>query len=1341
MLRKALILFVFLFVILQQVFAQISFDNRQVINKKSGLPGDNVNNILKDDLGFIWLATNNGLCRWDGISVKTFSHAPGDSTSIPGNVIPINAFVFDPLTKQIILATENGLSFFNPHTLTFQNFAIQEPSTNVPLEIHSVSIDRQRDIWLGTTSGIIKFNTVDHSSRVYEIPEKFGEQKTVDRLASGNVFDIKQDVVNDSILWLGTLRGLIKFNKYSGQFDHFYFERKKMRRELNTFPRVITHSNRKLYLGTWNAGMVIFNTVNEEFESSYGPYASESRNVLSSPLVPYYQKSENELWVSSMDGVGIFNSVNNRVTFLKSFVNSGGRPYAPAVCLTDGNAIWLSSEYGAIRMHLSNSNFENYFFPPVDKDHWFLTNCFFEDTPRQRLYIGYARGQGLHYFDLKTNTFHHLPFPKGKLKDYIIRRLLPLDQNMLLVLTPDDILQFSLTDLTFNPLNIRYADYPSFTDMAAGNGNIIWVSGRFPGMYRLDLHSGDLQPVEAFKKFFDQNRLQPDVKKIILDKYGKIWFATTETYGMYDPDEDTLYVFSGHQAKQVFSFYKDNPDTLWAAMSNGLGYLLPAEPEKGIQDCNTELKKSVYGIQRDGANNFYLLTPAGIEKFISCPSETVVFSENEGLVKYSAWENRDPTIFGKLFKLSDGRMIIGYRRGLGFFQPDSLHKSEETFSPYIASLKISGKEYPLGETLNSSIDIVLNHNQNALTFDYSALALENGKNIRFYHWLTDVDNGWISSTSRNINYSGLRPGNYRFTVKAESSSSPGVFREASLNFIIRPPWWNRWWAYALFVLIIAFAVYTIYNYNLSRTLERKEASRLKELNTLKSRLYANITHEFRTPLTVIKGMTDDLIENMSEKEQNRFANKLKMIERNSNKLLHLVKQMLDMTKIESGKMKLDLIQNDVISYLQYVLESFQSMADVKNIKLVFYHETDKVLMDYDEDKIFIITSNLLSNAIKFTPRGGKVIFHVKKETTSEKNYLKIKVQDSGIGIDAQHLPHIFDRFYQVDNSTTRKGEGTGIGLALTKELVELMKGRISVRSIPDESTEFSVLLPITNHARLQKPKPVKTQSNNEENETVEFVTNTGNGNLPLLLIVEDNPDVAKYIISCLAGKYRVKWSPDGKHGIETAINSIPDIIISDVMMPEKDGFEVCEILKTDERTSHIPIILLTAKATETDRIEGLSHGADAYLIKPFNKKELFVRLEQLIKIRRALQEKYSRVEISLAQKAKPTGEERFLKKAVEIIKKNLDEPGLNAFMLAENLNMSESQLYRKLKALGGKSTALFIRGIRLSAAKGMLKTTTFNISEIAYQCGFNDPAWFSKAFKEEFGVSPSGYRK
>ncbi|NOX84863.1 MAG: hypothetical protein GXO86_02685, partial [Chlorobi bacterium] len=1056
-------------------FAQVSFDNPQIINKKSGLPVDEVNAILKDDLGFMWFATNKGLCRWDGISVKTFIYDPADSTSIPGNIIPDNAFVTDTFSKQIILATENGLSFLDPHKLSFRNFISHDPSTAFLSNIHVIYVDRQGVIWLGTNTGIVRFGRDGHSFNVYPSPGIPRDQSSVGKKSTNKMFDIKQDVKNDSVLWLASLKGLLRFNKYSGKFKHFDFECKKFKNELNTFNKLTAHSNRKLYLGTWNADMVVFNTVSNQFELSFGPYSSDRRYYLPSALKPYFEKSADELWVSSPEGVGIFNTKNNQFSIIKTFKNAEGKNYAPEVAYADKKMIWLSSEYGAMFIQPDNKYFDNYFIPPVDESHWFLTSSFFEDTINKRLYIGYARGQGLHYFDLKNQTFHFIPFSKRVLKENIVRDIFPLDKESALILCPDEIYRLSLTTQKIKPLKVFYTKYPDFTDIASDNKKRIWVSGSNSGLQQLDLISGNLRDVGKVKSFYEKKDGLPKIKGIAVDNKNRIWFRDEDSYGFYDTEKDTVQYFSGKQAFVILAFLSGEPDTIWVGTNeNGFGFINPDQPEKGVQIYNSDIKKRISSLQRDASGNFFLLTSDGIEKFVPGRSQAVVYNENEGLVKFDKWSNRDPTLPGILYKLSDGRFVIGYRRGLGFFNPDSLHKANKEFTPYISSVKVLGKELPAEEKANTVKILKLKYNQNSLTFEYSALALENGNDISFSHRLTRIDDDWVGSTHRNVNYSNLQPGKYRFTVRAESKSSPGLVREASLNFIIRPPWWNTWWAIVFYALAFAGILYSIYRYQLSRVLTGRETARLKELDKLKSRLYANITHEFRTPLTVIRGMADEMIENMSPEEQKRFVDKLQMIERNSDKLLHLVQQMLDMSKIEDGKMNLDLIRDNIVSYLQYVLESFQSMADAKHIKLVFYHETGRIIMDFDQDKIFVIASNMLSNAIKFTPSGGKVIFHVKREKRDDQDHLVIKVQDSGIGINEEHLSHIFDRFYQVDNSLARKGEGTGIGLALTKELVELMKGEITVKSTPGKRTEFCVTIPITANAPLQKTKPIET---------------------------------------------------------------------------------------------------------------------------------------------------------------------------------------------------------------------------------------------------------------------------
>ncbi|MBK7872189.1 MAG: response regulator [Saprospiraceae bacterium] len=516
---------------------------------------------------------------------------------------------------------------------------------------------------------------------------------------------------------------------------------------------------------------------------------------------------------------------------------------------------------------------------------------------------------------------------------------------------------------------------------------------------------------------------------------------------------------------------------------------------------------------------------------------------------------------------------------------------------------------------------------------------------------------------------------------------------------------------------------------------------LHELDEMKSRFFTNIAHEFRTPLTIIGGMANQMREH-PEQWQDKG---LKMIIRNSNSLLNLVNQILDLRKLESGNLQLKMVQGDVMQYLSYIFESFQSLAESKDLQLHFLNAQQELWMDYDPDKFLRIISNLLSNAIKYTPEGGNVYLQVDQINTGQEAQLQIRVKDTGIGIPTDQLQQIFDRFYQVDDSTTRRGEGTGIGLALTRELVKLLNGDIRVESMPGKGSTFSITLPIRRDAPLEAMTQTETMHFVPQSpEQVDVISHleASEKELPSLLIVEDNPDIVQYLKSCLEGLYHLDIASDGQAGIDKAIEQVPDIIISDVMMPVKDGFELCETLKNDERTSHIPIILLTAKADDESRIKGLKRGADAYLAKPFNKQELIVWLEKLLELRQRLQERYNALEENALLKDVATQQEdEFIQKVRQAVEKNIDDEDFGILQLCRAVNLSRAQLHNKIKALTGKSTSHYIRAIRLRKAKDLLKNPNLNISQVAYEVGFHDPKYFSKTFAEEFGILPGEMRK
>ncbi|HEY3386711.1 MAG TPA: hybrid sensor histidine kinase/response regulator transcription factor, partial [Saprospiraceae bacterium] len=663
--------------------------------------------------------------------------------------------------------------------------------------------------------------------------------------------------------------------------------------------------------------------------------------------------------------------------------------------------------------------------------------------------------------------------------------------------------------------------------------------------------------------------------------------------------------------------------------------------------------------------------------------------------------------------------------------------------------------------------ITLNTTQNFFTLEFSALDLRAPEQNKYRYQLEGIDKNWIENGNRrNVTYSHLPSGTYVF--KVQGSNSLGIWSDkiAELKIKILPPWWQSWWAYLIYIFIIAFGLKSYLTFRMKRAkleselvFEHQEAKRIRELDTLKTQLYANITHEFRTPLTVILGMANQIKNN----PENYMASGLDMIARNGNNLLKLVNEMLDLSKLESGKMTLQLKNADFISFLRYNVESFQSLAATEQKQLHMLSDSDTLILAFDAEKMRQIITNLFSNALKFTPAHGNVYVSVSQEggITHPDRKLVLSIKDTGIGIPENQLAHILDRFYQLDNSQTRKAEGTGIGLALTKELVKLMNGTIDVKSPPvgaTRGTEFIVHFPIiTVHDADAEPifiPPYKVHDNieiGEKEASPRFLeSNSYNSELPLILLVEDNADVVAYTASCLQD-YKIAVGKDGVEGYDIAIDVIPDLIITDVMMPYMDGFEMVDKLRRDERTSHIPVIMLTAKADIASKLEGIDKGADAYLEKPFHKEELLLRIKKLLEQRKLLQAYYGRqigivadgddmnkpvTDISYAEKI----ENEFIKKIREVVEANFSNSEFSVEKLCKLVFMSHSQLHRKLEALTDCSPNQFIRMVRLNKAKELLTNPSNSISTVAMESGYNDPSYFARIFKQETGLTPQEWR-
>ncbi len=720
-----------------------------------------------------------------------------------------------------------------------------------------------------------------------------------------------------------------------------------------------------------------------------------------------------------------------------------------------------------------------------------------------------------------------------------------------------------------------------------------------------------------------------------------------------------------------------------------------------------------------------------------------------------------------IYPEKDGVVWFGGTQGLVRFDQNVTKNYEHGVNAAIRQVSVADSVVFFGNE-NSSQNYRLPYENNSMQFGYALPSYEGESVNQFQYFLEGFDKNWSNWTlDTQKDYTNLPEGDYTFKVKARNVYQT-LGTEDQFSFSILSPWYRTWWAYITYATLSLGFIQLIIQWR-SRQLKleklqlehtvtertnkiviknkqlEEQAVKLKEMDKVKSNFFANISHEFRTPLTLImgplQGKSTDEEATIPKKEYN-------MMRSNADRLLRLINQLLDLSKLETGGLKLQATKRNIVPFVKGLVMSFESLASSEQVALEVIADQQESELYFDDDKLEKILFNLVSNALKFTDKNGRIVV----EMRDKHDKVIIEVKDSGIGIVSDQLTHVFDRFYQVDGSQTKLQEGSGIGLALTKELVELHHGTIEVTSKPGEGSQFTVtLLKGTTHfdsGEVVERPPVekdKMQLNFNSKGKAEPGSDTEEFGIEsidhlLILVVEDNDDVREYIKGHLSPDYAVIEAKNGEEGLTIAREQIPDLVISDVMMPIMDGFELTSKLKTDIKTSHIPVILLTAKAGSEDKIEGLETGADDYLTKPFDGKELIARINNLIKVRQTLWERISKeLMMQPASVTVPSMEENFITQVIEEIEEHMSDSELSVEKLSDAMAMSRIHLHRKLKALTDQSASQFIRTIRLKRAKQLLEQKSATVTEIAYEVGFNNISYFAKCFKEQFGVLPSEF--
>jgi signal transduction histidine kinase/DNA-binding response OmpR family regulator/ligand-binding sensor domain-containing protein len=1336
------------------VQAQSYLPVARIFGVDDGLPHRQVNCILQDRQGFIWVATEAGVARFDGLRFKIFNKAENGLSSdqirsiledAAGNLWLISgtlANVYQPnITSVDILNPISG------KIIPLKQYTKTKPP--VPLEnIDPIGIRSTPDRAGPDAAkpGTLFFGTRNPGGWVSWHPDQGWRRVMV------------PSVPNLELMSLTPQQGFLGINTSNHTSYDFV--------ELDAQGKVLRHSrgspgNRFIRM-YGNATEPERYFAMEEDKSEKQPLyweikAGTDKSLLTVPVpklrVPYNERQllleveKGRLWLteqevfnqkgeSLLDLLAQFPAINNRFIHFSFRDRDGG--------------IWLGTRFGLEQIEVRKDHFRRFLYNK-DANYGNGNACRGILQMGQKLWIntegsdeGGLRGidlaTGRVFYEQKVGTGYGLVADAtGNIWSGYVHSGATQGQ-----LARVD----SVSGRVLNPFSSNYivlwTIFPAKADQ-------LWCGTL--GLVFFNTKTG--------KVSYLKSRQFPELESAYIihigrDRSGTIWLcSSTGFYKMTEDGQIAGRYWSGGKGEyrlpfdDFYHFYQDTAGTFWLGTAGG--GLLRWDTKTGTKQLLSRkqglLSNFVYAVYEDDYGHLWLPTNQGIAQF---DKQTLSVRRTWGLADGIAQNEFNRTSH---HKDPDGTLYFGGLNGVTAFHPKDFYDNNAASGNTRKRLVLSDFNLFSGATeklenrtaeLLTSGKITLQPADRYFQLEFALLDFFSPKKVTYSYKIEGIDADWNILSEPMLRLSGLPYGTHRLKIRALSADGTWANNELDYQLAVRPPVYLRWWFLLIAATALLFGAFYIYRFQLNRRLAEKETQRLQQLDAFKSRFFTNISHEFRTPLTVILGMVESLKNDTGELREKSAE----MVRRNSRQLLNLVNQLLDLSRVESGKLQLAPSNGDLATFLQYQLESFHSYAQTRGIDLVFKSDLLHLPMAFDHEKIQTILANLISNAIKFTPAGGQIsltLHTIAPNQAKHPTQAVLELTDTGVGIPKEALAQIFDRFYQVDDSSTRKGEGSGIGLALVQELVKLMQGNITVSSEPGAGTAFRISLPFTPHsAQLQTHagnQPVETFFSSPVQQAAANLPDHEDQR-PLLLIVEDNPDVRFYITECVRETYRTVLAENGAEGIRMALEWVPDLIISDVMMPEKDGYELCDTLKNDERTSHIPIILLTAKADSASRIAGIRRGADAYLAKPFNVEELLAHLHMLAERQKKMLAHFSKMPNAAPeaetpdQKAAYEVEHAFIRKVRAIIEVNFADENFALPNLCRELNMSRSQLFRKLKALVDVSPSDFIRNYRLQKAKTLLETTDLTVSEVAWQVGYKDASHFSKSYQEMFGITP-----
>lgn len=1350
------------------------------LTTNNGLSNNFVSDIFQDRTGFLWFATDDGLNRFDGYEFKVYRNNPEDENSISDNTI----ISFSEDAKgNLWIGTKNG--FVNRYDPVLDRFTRWEIKSDITKEnpINVLHVDKNGFVWIGT-----------YRSGLYRLDPNSGKTdhwimnaKDSTSLSSNYISSIVEDANGD--LWIGTFYGLNQFSpaKSFSKFKRFYSQKNNSSSLSDNLIWGITQSTSdkdKFFIGTANNLTILFPS-QQKFERISIPNPTNLQFGTGAGIVlEEIINGEQILWVNSYAGLIRFNITQNK---FNRYLPDKQNPTSIAsyqinkIFKDRSGVLWIATNKGLSFFTQKNNKFNSSFltkpfeFESAKLNYQNTTSLLKTNT--ENLIIG--SDNGLFYSSINKNQTELIKQPQ--LSKAIIWSLAKdKSDNIWIGTYGQGLYQLNTRQQTVTKKDVLNSFVASSSknfikSLLVDNKNNLWIGTWGVGLVKLNLTNNEA------KYFHQQNKdkkslSHDDVWVIFEDSKSRIWIGTNGGgLNLYSDMNGGMFYHLGSDSNNqqelnsnsIYSICEssinktDDETILWIGTNNGLNKVVVDEtkmnksslPEiKSIQHFSIKdglADNSIKTIVEDDDGNLWMGTSFGISFYNIRENTFTNYNSADGVIG-------NDFNFSSGVKYDKNLIVFGSTSGLNYFNPNSINRSSYNPAVVLTDFQIFNKSIKPSETsvLNKSIfntnKIVLSHKQNVFSFQFAALDYNNPASISYAYMMEGFDKDWVQSSSRRfITYTNLNPGNYVFKVKATNSDGLWSDKITSIIIEITPPWWQTIWAVIFYFFVIVFGVWAIFKFQSNRTklqhelqMREFESYHLREVEQMKSRFFANISHEFRTPLMLIKGPLEELIRG---RIKDNLIDYYKMLLSNTEKLQKLIDQLLELSQLESESIPLKKECYDLVSLLRSFSSTFIPLANQKNIKLSFNSNVESTFAMLDKDKFEKIINNLLSNAFKFTDIGGMVSIEISEENIEGKKIAKISVCDSGIGISKENQSKIFNRFFQVDDSSKRNYGGSGIGLALVKELTALHGWKISVNSAESEGAEFKIEIPLLTNDELQKNKigsfnNLKALDEDSYEQTNIAANEPASKTKPIILLVEDSSDVRNYVEGLLKQDYNVLQAENGLAGFEIATNSLPDLIISDVMMPVMDGFELCKKIKSDWKTCHIPVILLTAKTTHQSKLEGLEFGADDYLTKPFDFEELSIRIKNLIVQRKQLRDKFSK-DINANVEAITTNsfDKELIEKINKIIESQLQNENFTSENLADKLFISRSQLNRKLNAITGKGPGEFIRVYKLKRAAQMIVENKLSITQIALEVGFSSPAQFTRAFQKHFNCLPSEF--